>query len=110
MPDLVRAAGGEPVAANPHAKSEPTSWTAIAEARPDVVIVSPCGFHLEGAADQARLALDQLPPGASVWAIDADGIVVRPGPRVVDGVEAIASVLHPGMVPPSDAVRLVRPG
>ena len=35
-----------------------------------------------------------------VWAIDADGIVVRPGPRLVDGVEAIASILHPGAVPP----------
>jgi iron complex transport system substrate-binding protein len=34
-----------------------------------------------------------------VWAIDADGIVVRPGPRLVDGVEAIAAILHPGAVP-----------
>jgi iron complex transport system substrate-binding protein len=34
-----------------------------------------------------------------VWAIDADGIVVRPGPRLIDGVEALASVLHPGAVP-----------
>jgi iron complex transport system substrate-binding protein len=38
-------------------------------------------------------------PGAAVWAIDADGIVVRPGPRLIDGVEAIASMLHPDAVP-----------
>ena len=38
-------------------------------------------------------------PAAAVWAIDADGIVVRPGPRLVDGVEALAAILHPGTVP-----------
>jgi iron complex transport system substrate-binding protein len=45
-----------------------------------------------------------------VWAIDADGIIVRPGPRVVDGVEAIASVLHPEVVPkpPVGAIARVR--
>ena len=38
-------------------------------------------------------------PGAQVWAIDGDGLVVRPGPRLVDGVEAIAAILHPDAVP-----------
>ena len=116
VPDLVRAAGGEPVAASPGQKSVETSWAEIAAAGPDVVVVSPCGFHLAGAADQAKVVLDQLPPGSAgrtepaVWAIDADGLVVRPGPRLVDGVEALAALLHPGAVPPSDAVRLVRAG
>jgi iron complex transport system substrate-binding protein len=43
-----------------------------------------------------------------VWAIDADGIVVRPGPRLVDGVEAIAAVLHPGAVPDAPETAVVR--
>jgi iron complex transport system substrate-binding protein len=118
VPDLVWAAGGEPVAARPGAKSVETTWAAIAEEQPDVVIVSPCGFHLDGAAEQARLVLDRLPVGAAVWAIDADGIVVRPGPRLVDGVAAIASILHQDLQldatswaspSTSPAVRLVRP-
>jgi iron complex transport system substrate-binding protein len=48
-------------------------------------------------------------PGVPVWAIDADGIVVRPGPRLIDGVEALASILHPDAAPaaPQDAVRRV---
>jgi iron complex transport system substrate-binding protein len=108
VPDLVRAAGGEPVSARPGAKSVATTWADVAAARPDVIVVSPCGFHLDGAADQARQVLDQLPAGPAVWAIDADGLVVRPGPRLVDGVEALASILHPGAVPASAAVRLVR--
>jgi iron complex transport system substrate-binding protein len=101
VPDLVRAAGGEPVAARPGAKSVETTWDEIAAASPDVVVVSPCGFHLDGAAEQAELVLDRLPPSVAVWAIDADGLVVRPGPRLVDGVEALASILHSTVVPPS---------
>jgi iron complex transport system substrate-binding protein len=98
VPDLVRAAGGEPVAARPGARSVQTTWQEFVDAEPDVVIVAPCGFHLDGATDQARRVVASL-PGVPVWAIDADGIVVRPGPRVVDGVEAIAAILHPGAVP-----------
>lgn len=100
IPDLVSAAGGAPVAAKPHAPSEETTWLAIAASNPEMVVVSPCGYGLAGAVEQAHEVLDQV-PGIPVWAIDADGLVVRPGPRVVDGVEALASVLHPGLVPPA---------
>jgi iron complex transport system substrate-binding protein len=58
---------------------------------------------------QARQVLADL-PGVPVWAIDADAIVVRPGPRLVDGVAAIAAILHPGAVPapPPGQVQRVR--
>ncbi|MGI8680129.1 MAG: ABC transporter substrate-binding protein [Jatrophihabitans sp.] len=108
IPDLVRAAGGEPVAANPGQRSVPTSWAAIAEARPDVVIVSPCGYHLDGAAQQAEVVLDAI-PDVPVWAIDGDGLIVRPGPRLVAGVYALAAILHSDAVPARpDAVRRMR--
>ncbi len=114
IPDLVSAAGGEPVAASPGARSAPASWEEIAAARPDVVIVAPCGYHLAGAAEQAQAVAAALPDcqDCPVWAIDADGLVVRPGPRLADGVEAIASILHPGTVPevPPGRIALVRPG
>jgi iron complex transport system substrate-binding protein len=99
VPDLVRAAGGEPIAARPGTRSVRTTWAEFADARPDLVVVAPCGFHLDGAARQARAVVEAL-PGVAVWAIDADGLVVRPGPRLVAGVEAIASILHPDAVPP----------
>jgi iron complex transport system substrate-binding protein len=98
LPDLVRAAGGEPVAANAGARSTQMSWAELAAARPDVVIVAPCGFHLDGAIEQAKLVADRIPQ-AQLWAIDADGLVVRPGPRVVAGAEAIGAILHPDAVP-----------
>jgi iron complex transport system substrate-binding protein len=107
VPDMVRAAGGKPVAASPGARSVETTWQAITAARPDVVVVAPCGYHLAGAAAQAEAVLDRL-PAVPVWAIDADGIVVRPGPRLVDGVEALAAALH-GFPVPASSARLVRP-
>jgi iron complex transport system substrate-binding protein len=98
VPDLVTAAGGTPVAARPGARSVETTWAELAGAAPDVVLVTPCGFHLDGAAEQARRVAPHF-PGAAVWAIDGDGLVVRPGPRLIDGVEAIAAILHPDAVP-----------
>jgi iron complex transport system substrate-binding protein len=53
VPDLVRAAGGEAVAARPGRKSVEVTWVELAAGRPEVVIVTPCGFHLDGAAEQA---------------------------------------------------------
>jgi iron complex transport system substrate-binding protein len=94
VPDLVKAAGGEPVTGHAGSRSTQTTWDTIAAAQADVVVVAPCGFGLDAAADQAAMVSRQL-PGVPVWAIDANGIVVRPGPRLVDGVEALAAILHP---------------
>jgi iron complex transport system substrate-binding protein len=114
IPDLVTAAGGQPVAARPGRRSVPTSWAAIAAAAPELVVVAPCGFHLSDAVGQAQSvtqAVARALPGTPVWAIDADGLVVRPGPRLIDGVEAIAAILHPDAVPaaPPGTVARVAP-
>ena len=107
VPDLVAAAGGVAVAARPGARSVQVSFVELAAGDPDLVLVTPCGFHLDGAAEQARAVVAHF-PGVPVWALDADGIVVRPGPRLVNGVEAIAAVLHPDAVParPGTATRV----
>jgi iron complex transport system substrate-binding protein len=94
VPDLVLAAGGTPVLARPGERSVATSYEVIAQAQPDVVIVAPCGYGLEASSEQARSILAKLPENAEVWAIDADAVMVRPGPRLVGGVEALASILH----------------
>jgi iron complex transport system substrate-binding protein len=107
VPDLVRAAGGEPVAARPGGRSVQTTWDEFVDATPDVVLVAPCGFALEEALAHARHLKPRF-ARATVWAIDANGLVVRPGPRLVDGVAAIAAILHPDAVPapPAGAVAL----
>ena len=106
IPDQVAAAGGDPVGGHPGTASGPTSWDDLRRARPEVVLVAPCGYGLDGAAAQAQVVARELPE-AEVWAIDGNAVVVRPGPRLVDGVEAIAAVLHPGLVPASQHVRRI---
>jgi len=115
VPDLVTAAGGRAVAGLAGSASVQADWADIEAAAPDLVVVAPCGYHLAGAIEQADYAVRALPgvpsvPGVPVWAIDADGIVVRPGPRLVNGVEALASILHPEAVPaaPPGTVHRVR--
>jgi iron complex transport system substrate-binding protein len=108
VPDMITAAGGEPVAARPGARSVQTSWGEFADAQPDLVLVAPCGFHLDGAAAQARVVAEHL-PGTPVWAIDGDSLVVRPGPRLIDGIATIAAILHPDAIaapPVGGAVRV----
>ncbi len=105
VPDLVTAAGGEPLLGRPGEKSVGVDWATVASCAADVVIVSPCGFRLDGAVTLAEqtVAAGVLPAGAEVWAVDADAFVVRPGPRVVDGVETFASILHPDRCGPPAA-------
>jgi iron complex transport system substrate-binding protein len=107
VPDLVTAAGGIPVTGRSSEPSARATWAEIAAGEPEVVVVAPCGYHLAGAAEQAGSAAREL-PGVPVWAIDADGIVVRPGPRLVTGVEALAAALHPGSAAPAPPGALQR--
>ena len=91
------AAGGEPVLGAAGEKSVRVTWDAVHAARPDVVVVAPCGFDRAGAQQQADdlVAAGRLPGGVVVHAVDADGLWARPGPRLVDGVEELAALLHP---------------
>jgi iron complex transport system substrate-binding protein len=98
VPDLVSAAGGESVLGTPGGRSVEVAWSALVAAEPDVVVVAPCGYQLDAACEQASTVLARLPARVPVWAIDADGLVVRAGPRLVDGIEALASLLHPKAV------------
>ena len=112
VPDLVAAGGGCAVLANPGADSQRLEPNDIAASEADVVIVAPCGYHLEAAAELARHVVDAagLPPQADIWAVDADAYVVRPGPRLVDGAELFARILHPDRCgrPDPDRARCIR--
>ncbi|WP_244931776.1 cobalamin-binding protein [Nocardioides sp. W7] len=95
IPEMVQLAGGEPVLGTAGAKSVRVDWSAVHDARPDLVVVAPCGYDRAGAQVQAdELVAAGLLPGVPVHAVDADGCWARPGPRIVDGVEELAGVLH----------------
>ena len=97
VPDMVEAAGGTPVLAAAGERSRRLDWAGIAAESIDVTIFSPCGFDLAGACEQASSFLSR-PEAARlgrVVAVDANAFFSRPGPRLVDGVELLAEVLHP---------------
>jgi iron complex transport system substrate-binding protein len=102
LPEMVERAGGRALLGEPGAHSREIGWAEAAAVGPAAVVVAPCGFGLEDARTQA-LAVPEF-PGARTIAVDAAGYFVRPGPRVVDGIEALAAVLHP------DAGLPARPG
>ena len=67
------------------------------------------GMRLPACVQARPVRMPGARPGVPVWAIDADGLVVRPGPRLVDGVEALAAILHPDQItaPPPGHIRRV---
>ncbi len=95
IPEMVELAGGTNVLGAAGQKSVRVTWDDVAAARPDVVVVAPCGYDRAGAQSQADTIAPLLPTGVRVHAVDADGMWARPGPRLVDGVEELARVLHP---------------
>jgi iron complex transport system substrate-binding protein len=111
VPDMVVAAGGVPVLSIPGERSRRLTWEEIGEEEIDVTVFAPCGFDLDGGAAQATSFLDR-PEAAGlgrIFAVDANAYFSRPGPRVVDGVELLADLLHPegdGALP--DGVRALR--
>lgn len=113
VPEMVERAGGCSVLGMVGEKSYRVSWDQVRDAGPEVVVCAPCGFGLEQSADLARdlVSSGVLPDEASVWAVDANASYARPGPRLVDGVEALAGILHPDVMPApaSTMARLVRP-
>jgi len=106
IPEMVTRAGGEPTLGVAGTRSSRITWDDAVASEPDVVVCAPCGFDLEGSARLARDVRDRF-PGVPVWAVDADGHFARPGPRLVDGVEALAGILHPDAVAPSPYARRV---
>ena len=97
MPEMVEAAGGEPVLAEVRAPSRRLTWKEVGAESIDVTIFTPCGFDLTGAVEQAAsfLRRPDLPDLGRVVAVNANAFFSRPGPRVVDGVELLADILHP---------------
>ena len=103
VPDMVAAAAGTEVAGIAGEPSHRMRWEDVAALEPDVVVLAPCGFDLDRTLGEvvtldlsAHLLGTPARQESRVFAVDADGYFSRPGPRVVDGVELLAYLLHPG--------------
>jgi iron complex transport system substrate-binding protein len=97
VPDMVTAAGAICALGQCGQRSHPISSDDLILAAPDIIVIAPCGYDLAGATALAEALVEEaiLPAGVPVWAVDADAAFVRPGPRLVDGIEALAGICHP---------------
>ena len=97
VPQLIEMAGGIDVLGLPGEKSRVAEWSEVAAAQPDVVVAMPCGYDTARAAEEAETYAEPLAAlGArQVVAVNASAYFSRPGPRLVDGLELLAHLLHP---------------
>jgi iron complex transport system substrate-binding protein len=105
VPEQVRIAGGLDVLGSTGARSREIRWGDVVAARPEIVIAMPCGWDAPRAAREAE-ALGHL-AGAGVFGVDGAAYFSRPGPRLVDGVELLASIFHPGRGAPPDGAMAI---
>jgi iron complex transport system substrate-binding protein len=102
VPEMVSMAGGLDVLGQAGRPSREVPWNAVVEADPDCVVAMPCGFDLDRTLEELRAT--SFPPewerlravrSGDVYAVDGSAYFSRPGPRLIDGVEILASILHP---------------
>jgi len=111
VPEQVERAGGVSVIGQAEERSRESSWEALAAADPDVVALGLCGFDLARSLEEwaafrvpEPLTLTRAWQAGQLWAIDGSAYISRPGPRLVDGVEALNAILTD--TPDSRVVRL----
>ncbi len=117
VPEMVELAGGTDELARKAADSVRIPWADVLQWSPEVIVFSPCGFNLEKALEQVS-HLESQPGWAElpavrnqrVYAVDANSYFARPGPRVVEGTELLAHLIHPELFDwngPDDAFRAI---
>lgn len=100
-PQMIELAGGEDVLGMPGERSQELSWELLAATQPEVVVVMPCGYDAERSHQEALQYADELASlrAKRIVAVDASACFSRPGPRLIDGLELLAHILHPQQAP-----------
>jgi iron complex transport system substrate-binding protein len=109
VPQMIEHAGGVDMLGFAGEKSRVASWEEIEASAPRVVVAMPCGYGADRAATEAFSYAERLGrlEAERIVAVDASSYFSRPGPRLVDGIELLAHVLHPDLVGPPPAGRMV---
>lgn len=111
VPQMVRRAGGIEVLAKAGERSRVVTMDEVIATKADTVIVAPCGYDMERAATEGAQQLKRNDwawiAKRRVWAMDSGGLLSRPGPRLVDGVETLAQIFHPMVFPRPSRARAV---
>jgi iron complex transport system substrate-binding protein len=109
VPQMIELAGGQDMLGFPGEKSRVAEWGEVEAVRPELVVSMPCGYYAEQAAKETMDQAERLLAlGAErVVAVDAAAYFSRPGPRLIDGVELLANLMHPDRVEPPPERRAI---
>ena len=109
VPEMVYRAGGEDVLAVSGQHSREMTWDAITDTAPAIVAIAPCGYDLAASEQEARqlAARDPWVHQRALWALDARSLVSQPGPGLIDGIETMAAIFHPGLFEPPPMSRAI---
>ena len=106
VPEMIQRAGGVDPIGKPGEQSRTIAVAELRDADPEIVIIAPCGYGLARASEEGRrlVSLPQWSWAASrpVWALDANALASRPGPRLVEGIETLARIFNPSLFSPLD--------
>jgi iron complex transport system substrate-binding protein len=106
VPEMIEIAGGGDVLGIAGAKSRTADWDELAASAPDVIVAMPCGWDAVQARSEVEgHATEVAAIGAErIWSVDAAASFSRPGPRLVEGTELLAHLLHPDRVDAPEGV------
>jgi iron complex transport system substrate-binding protein len=114
---MVALAGGFDVLGHKGEASSKVTWQEVVDARPDIILLMPCGFDARRTIRESTplRALDgwnELPAvkAGNVFALNGNAYFSRPGPRLINGLEILARIIHPEQITdtlaPEDTIRL----
>ena len=110
VPEMIEIAGANHVLSGPCEPSRRASWSEIAAAQPEIIILAPCGYELNQTLEQGRELLPRLKQiGArEVWATDATALFSRCTPATIRGVEVLAGIFHGAFEFANSEAQLIR--
>lgn len=99
VPEMVNLAGGVNLISEAGQKSKSIKVHQINTNNPDMLIISPCGFDIKRTS-QERFMINDLRlkinnKNLKTYLIDGNAYITRPGPRIIDGIEILAEIIHP---------------
>jgi iron complex transport system substrate-binding protein len=119
IPQMADYAGGVEGLGNLGRPSQKISWNRVVDYQPEIIVLSPCGFDLKGVKAESHVLAsypgwDKIPAykNSRIYAVNASAYFSRPGPRVVDGLELLAHIIHPKLFPespPDDSMERLDP-
>jgi iron complex transport system substrate-binding protein len=112
IPQMVDYAGGVEGLGRLGKPSHRIEWSQVLDYQPEIIVLSPCGFDLNGVIDELHelesyRGWNKIPAYRthSIYAVNASAYFSRPGPRIANGLELLAHIIHPELFPETDMAR-----